>query len=205
MHIVDGVLPAATWLGGWVAAVGGLSVSARRLAVEETPRIAVLSSAFFIASAFRIPLGPTSTHLLLHGLVGIVLGKRAFVAIGLGAALHFLILAQGGLTTLGVNMAVLGFPAMIGGWLFRRFRVHASQRLLPALAAATTLVTMALSIVAHAGVLLTGGRRFEAVVVAMASAHVVVAIFEATMTALLVAFLVRVRPDLIAGEAPDAP
>lgn len=205
MHIVDGVVPAATWLGGWIVATGALAVSSRNLTVEETPRIAVLSSAFFVASAFRIPFGPTSAHLLLHGLTGVILGKRAFVAIALGVALQFLILAQGGITTIGLNACLLGLPAVLGGWLFRRIRPRVPRSRLPLLAAAVTAVTLLVSILGHAAVLLTGGSRFHAVVIAVSTSHLLVMAVECVMTGLLAGFLLRVKPELLQDGVADAP
>ncbi|HZY88254.1 MAG TPA: energy-coupling factor ABC transporter permease, partial [Gemmataceae bacterium] len=77
VHISDGVLTWPWWAGGF--AVAGLLalLASWRVRDEEIPRIAVLTAAFFVASLIHVRVGPTSVHLLLNGLVGVVLGRRA--------------------------------------------------------------------------------------------------------------------------------
>src|SRR6266487_5592486 len=81
VHISDGYLTAPWIIGGAVVTVLLAFVGSIRLRDEEVPRIALLTAAFFIASYIHIKVGPTSAHLLLNGLVGILLGPRAALAI----------------------------------------------------------------------------------------------------------------------------
>jgi cobalt/nickel transport system permease protein len=118
VHIADGVLAAPWLLGGFVLAGLLAACAARRLRDEEIPRVALLAAAFFVASLLHVRLGPTSVHLLLNGLVGVVLGRRAALAIPLGLLLQAVLLGHGGFTTLGVNACVLTLPALLSGWLF---------------------------------------------------------------------------------------
>ena len=77
-HIPDGVLSAPVLIGGGIVAAGLLAVGLKRLDEERIPRAAVLSATFFVASLIHIPVGPTSVHPLLTGLIGLVLaGRRA--------------------------------------------------------------------------------------------------------------------------------
>jgi cobalt/nickel transport system permease protein len=118
VHISDGVLT-LPWLAGGFALAGALALwGALRVRDEEIPRIALLSAAFFVASLLHVRLGPTSAHLLLNGLVGVVLGRRAALAIPLGLFLQAALLSHGGFTTLGVNACVMTLPALLAGWLF---------------------------------------------------------------------------------------
>ncbi|EFK96269.1 membrane protein, partial [sediment metagenome] len=64
MHITDGVLPLTTTLGGFAVAGAIAAVTLRRVRAEDLPKVAVVSSAFFVASLVQVPLGPTSVHLL---------------------------------------------------------------------------------------------------------------------------------------------
>src|SRR4051812_17370761 len=103
VHISDGML-SWPWLLAGFALAGALALlAAYRVRDEEIPRIALLSAAFFVASSIHVKLGPSSTHLLLNGLVGIVLGWRAPLAILLGVTLQAVLIPHGGLTTIGVN------------------------------------------------------------------------------------------------------
>ena len=65
------------------------------------PRIALMTAAFFVASLIHVPIGPTSVHLLLNGLVGVLLGWRSALAIAVGLLLHGL---PGGETDHGVEV-----------------------------------------------------------------------------------------------------
>lgn len=118
VHIADGLLQPSWWLGGYGLA-GVLAWSgSRRIRDEEIARIAVLTAAFFVASLIHLPLGPTSVHLLLNGLVGVVLGWRAALAIPCGLFLQAVLLQHGGLTALGVNSCVQVIPAGLAGTAF---------------------------------------------------------------------------------------
>src|SRR5579884_4562323 len=101
VHIFDGVL-SNPWLAGGFVLAGLLALlAAYRVRDEEIPRIALLSAAFFVATLMHLRLGPTSVHLLLNGLVGVVLGRRAPLAILIGLTLHAVLLGHGGFTTIG--------------------------------------------------------------------------------------------------------
>jgi cobalt/nickel transport system permease protein len=119
VHISDGVLATGWWAGGF--AVAGLlaALGAWRIRDDEIPRVALLTAAFFVASSFHIKVGATSAHLLLNGLVGVILGTRAGLAIAVGLLLQYFLLQHGGISTLGVNSCVMTLPAL-GAWgLFR--------------------------------------------------------------------------------------
>ena len=122
VHIADGVLSMPWLVAGWLVAALLTAVAARRVREEEIPRIALLTAAFFVASSIHVKLGMTSVHLLLNGLVGVILGRRAPLAILIGVTLQALLVAHGGLTTIGVNTCVQAIPALAGWGLFRLLR-----------------------------------------------------------------------------------
>jgi cobalt/nickel transport system permease protein len=108
-----------SWLAAGFVLAGLLAVfGAVRIRDEEIPRVAVLSAAFFVASLMHVRVGPTSVHLLLNGLVGVVLGRRAALAIPVGLFLQAALLGHGGLSALGVNSCVQVLPALFAGGLF---------------------------------------------------------------------------------------
>src|SRR4051794_36110588 len=115
MHISDGVLT-PSWLIGGVIVAGVLAlVGCWRIRDEEIPRIALLTAAFFLTSSLHIKVGPSSVHLLLNGLVGVLLGWRAALAIPIGLLLQAVLLQHGGLWSLGVNSCVQVLPALAAG------------------------------------------------------------------------------------------
>ncbi len=122
IHIADGVLD-WPWLALGFAVAAALALFASwRVREDEVPRIALLTAAFFVASSIHVRLGPTSVHLLLNGLVGVVLGRRAPLAILVGVALQALLIPHGGLTTIGVNATVETLPALAAAALFPALR-----------------------------------------------------------------------------------
>lgn len=119
VHISDGVL-AWPWLAGGLALTGVLlALSLRRIRDEEIPRVALLTAAFFVASQIHVKTGPTSIHLLLNGLIGVVLGKRAALAVFVGLLLQAVLMQHGGFLVLGVNTCVMTVPALVCCVLYR--------------------------------------------------------------------------------------
>ncbi len=197
MHISEGVLSAPVLAGGAALAVGGLALGLRGLEAERVPRVAILSSAFFVASLIHVPMGPSSVHLVLNGLVGMVLGWAAFPAIFVGLLLQAVLFRFGGLTTLGVNTVVMASPAVACWALTRRWVGKARG----AGAFALGFLAGALAIVGGClllGVaLMTSGREFTKVAYLVVSAHAPVAVIEGLVTGAVVVFLRQVSPELL--------
>src|SRR5947209_20009548 len=118
VHVSDGVLGWHTVAAGFVLAALLAGLAAWRVREDEIPRIALMTAAFFVASSIHVKLGPTSVHLLLNGLVGVVLGRRAPLAILVGVTLQALLIPHGGISTIGVNTCTEALPALLAGWLF---------------------------------------------------------------------------------------
>jgi cobalt/nickel transport system permease protein len=203
MHISDGVLTAPWLAGGFVLSVLLALLAAYRVRDEEIPRIAVLSAAFFVATLMHLQLGFTSVHLLLNGLVGVVLGRRAPLAILVGLLLQALLLGHGGFTTLGVNACVMTLPALLAEALF------AFLRRLPwfgrgpntltwlcgcVLGMISALATLALGSV----VLLWGGAEdWHSIVRLVFFAHLPVVFLEGIVLGFTVNYLARVKPEML--------
>jgi ABC-type Co2+ transport system permease subunit len=115
VHLSDGVIAGPWLVAGWVLAVGIVAIASWRVGDADVSRIGVLTAAFFVGSLIHLKLGGVSTHLLLNGLLGVVLGVRAGLAIAVGLVLQSLLFGHGGVTTLGVNIAVYAPPAMLCG------------------------------------------------------------------------------------------
>jgi cobalt/nickel transport system permease protein len=122
VHISDGVLTAQWWMGGFAVAALLALFGAWHIRDEEIPKVALVTAVFFVASLIHVRLPPTSVHLLLNGLVGVVLGRRAALAIPVGLAMQAALLFHGGFTTIGINSCVMAVPALFAGQLFRMLR-----------------------------------------------------------------------------------
>src|SRR5262245_60707254 len=123
VHISDGVLSPTWCAAGFVLAALLIAVENFRLpSEEEIVRVALMTSAFFVASLIHVRIGPTSVHLLLNGLVGVVLGWRAALAIPVGLFLQAALIGHGGFTSLGVNSCVMTLPALLAWLVFGGLR-----------------------------------------------------------------------------------
>ena len=214
MHLPDGLLPA--WACGTGYGLTGLLtwVSLRQINRQVDPRqgisqAALLTAAFFVASSLRIPLPPTSVHLVLNGLLGVVLGYYAMPAIVVGLFLQAVLLGHGGLTTLGLNSLIMGIPALLAFFLFQlRYRLGQGEPapwLTAVLAFFSGALGLGLALLLFWGlVLLTLPSELDQeaerlAVYGLVLAHLPVMGLEGLFTALLVLFLQRVKPELLQG------
>ncbi len=113
MHIADGVLstPVAAATTGVTAAT--LAYSVKGMKEEEIPKTSLMAGVFFAVSLISIPVGPSTIHPLFAGLLGVILGRRAPLAIFVGLLLQAVLFQHGGLTTLGANTLMLSVPALL--------------------------------------------------------------------------------------------
>ncbi len=200
MHIVDGALSNPVVIGGVVAAAGGIAMGLRSLDIERIPTAGVLSASFFVASLIHVPIGPSSVHLILNGLAGLLLGWAAFPALFVGLLLQAVFFGFGGLTVLGVNTLNIALPAVLGWLLFGRFIGRGSPVAGAiwggiggafAIAGTTALVAFCLAL---------SGDEFLPAAKLVFVAHIPVMAIEALLTGFAVLLARRVKPDLFEGR-----
>lgn len=214
MHIPDGILPAQVCAAGY--AVTGLATwySLRRInrkpdPTAEIPKASLLTAAFFVASSIYIPIPPASVHLILNGLLGVVLGYFAFPAILIGLFFQALVIGHGGLTTLGVNAAMMGIPALVAYHIFQ-LRLFLGKGLPQKVSTAIfAFLGGALGLGMAALIFLTlvittipadydmGAER--SAIMTLSIGHIPLMLLEGIFTAMLVLFLQRAKPELLEG------
>jgi cobalt/nickel transport system permease protein len=123
VHLPEGVLSWPWAAGGFAVAAVLAVIGAWRIRDEEIPQTALLTAAFFVASLIHVPVpvGPKA-HLLLNGLLGVILGRRAALAIPIALFLQAALFGHGGFTALGVNSCVMTLPALLAWLLFAGLR-----------------------------------------------------------------------------------
>lgn len=196
MHISEGVLSAPVLVAGAAVAAAGVAVGLKQLDEERIPRAALLSAAFFVASLIHVPIGPSSAHLILNGLVGLLLGWAAFPAILVALILQGVLFGFGGITTLGVNTLIMAAPAVACHHLFGRL-IHGGQRVALAGAFACGFLSVLLAGLVVALALTFTEAAFFEVAAAVVVANLPVMVVEGVVTGFCVAFLRRVQPDLL--------
>jgi cobalt/nickel transport system permease protein len=197
MHLSEGIVTASVLASGTGAAAVGLGIGLKRLKPERIPRVAVLSSAFFVGSLVHIPLGPVSAHLVLNGLNGLILGWTAFPSIFVALTFQTLLFQFGGITVLGLNTLIMSLPAVVVWYLFGAMVGGRSRTRAMMGGFLTGVLAVGLSAVLIAVSLSLSGEQFrEAAAVALA-AHAPVMVAEGLFTALCVGFLRRVKPEML--------
>ncbi len=201
MHISEGVLSPGILIAGAALTTAGVAVGLKRLDHEDIPSTGILSATFFVASLVHVPIGPASVHLILNGLLGLILGWKAFPAILVGLALQALLFQFGGLTTLGVNTLNMALPAVICYHLFGMgVKVGTKVPVLTFMAFACGSCAVLLSGVMVGFSLYLTGEAFLPAAKLVIAAHLPVMFIEGVLTAGCALFLRRVKPELLEGH-----
>jgi len=201
MHIVDGALAGEVVAGGAVLAAGGLAMGLKSLDLERIPAAGLLSATFFTASLIHVPLGPSSVHLIMNGLAGLVLGWAAFPALFVGLLLQAVFFGFGGVTVLGVNTVAIALPAVLFGLVARgtlRTAPPARAAVVGSLAGGGAIAGTAVLV---AAALALSGEAFVPAAKLVLAAHVPIMIVEAFVCAAAVVLIRKVKPELL-GVAP---
>ncbi|MDU8927543.1 cobalt transporter CbiM [Alisedimentitalea sp. MJ-SS2] len=203
MHIVDGALANPVVIGGAALAVGGIAMGLRKLDLEKIPAAGVLSASFFVASLIHVPIGPSSVHLILGGLAGLVLGWAAFPALFVGLLLQAVFFGFGGLSVLGVNTVIIAGPAVAVHYLCTPFIRRGDARLAWIWGAIGGGVALAMTGAMVALALALSGQAFFLAAKLVILAHVPVMAVEAVLTGAAVYLMRQVKPELFLawGEA----
>ena len=201
MHIAEGVLSAPVLITGAVVAAGAVAYGLKKLDPRQVMMAAILGAAFFVASLIHIPVGPSSVHLLLNGLLGALLGWSAVPVIFVGLLLQAILYGFGGLTVLGVNTATMGLGAVLSWYILGGLlSVHKPLGAKKA-AAVSGFVSgacgVAIAAVLTALALAFTDEGFKASAVMLLAAHLPVMLIEGIVTAVAVSFIARVRPALL--------
>jgi cobalt/nickel transport system permease protein len=199
MHIAEGVLSVPVLACGGAVCVAGLWLGLRRLSSSRLATVAMLSAAFFVASLVHVPVGPSSVHLLLNGLLGLVLGWAAFPAIFIGLLLQAMLFQFGGLMVLGCNTVNMALPAVVVGLALR-----------PLLGRGKALSATAAFLAGWAAVfgaaLLTAlclwstDEGFLVAAKALCVAELPISVVEGLITMLTTGFLLRTSPELFTSS-----
>lgn len=196
MHISEGVLSAPVLGAGAAASLGFLVYGFRRMKDELLTKTALMSSLFFVGSFIHVPLGPSSVHLLLNGLVGAVLGFAAFPAIFMALLLQGLLFQFGGLTTLGINTFNIALPALLA-WILCRVGMKSGGTVQTVLFFLAGFLPVALSGVLVSFMLFLSGDKLTQAAQAIFLAHIPVMFIEGTATVFILRFIMKVYPSFL--------
>lgn len=213
MHIPDGFvsLPVALTTGGLSALVlaGAIARSRHTSAPQQAPLLGLTTAFVFAAQMVNFPVaGGTSGHLLGGTLAAVLTGSWAGGVLCLAAVLivQALLFADGGVLALGANIFNMAAIGVTTGWLLTRplqRLLGGSPRRLPlvaGVAAGVSVVAAAIACAVELG--LSGTAPLGSALAAMAGIHVLIGVGEGLITGGVVAYVLKVRPDLLPGQQP---
>jgi cobalt/nickel transport system permease protein len=212
MHISEGILP-LDWALIWFAVAAPFVIAGvrrlNRLGHDDLamkPLVGLLAAVVFIISCMPVPVptAGTCSHPCGTAISAILVGPAVSVVISTVALLiQALVMAHGGLSTLGADIISMGVVGSFASWsVFRLLRL-AGLGLGPAAFVAGVLTDWATygatSLELAAGI--RGGEPFWPLATKIAAAFVPtqlpLGLLEGAMTAGMVTLLARKRPDLL--------
>ncbi|RDE18252.1 cobalt transporter CbiM [Motiliproteus coralliicola] len=197
MHIVDGALSLPVLAGGAALALGGVAIGLKKMDYDHLPQVGVLSAAFFIASYIHLPLGFSSVHLILNGLIGLALGWAAFPALLVALILQAVFFGFGGFLVLGVNTFNIALPAVLVFYLCRGGIIAASPKVAALWGALGGASAIALTTILVAASLALSGEAFVLAAKATLIAHIPVMLVEGFVTGAAVLLIRQVKPEFL--------
>jgi len=138
MHIQEGFLPNPWWEIWWLLAIPIIAYGVYKLSKvtkqfpEAKPLLALMGAFIFVISALKLPsVTGSSSHPTGSGLAAIIFGPGvASVLSAIALVFQALLLAHGGLTTLGANdvsMGIIGPVIAFAVWILgRKTRISSS-------------------------------------------------------------------------------
>jgi cobalt/nickel transport system permease protein len=199
MHISEGVLAGPVLFSGMALAAAGTTVGIKKLDFDHLAQAGILSAAFFVASLVHVPIGPSSVHLILNGIVGLLLGWAAFPSIMVALLLQSIIFQFGGLTTLGVNTVIMALPAVICYYLFAPL-INKKSSIAMAAAFACGFLAVFMSALLVGFSLYFSEKNFLEVAALVATAHLPVMLIEGIITVFCISFIKKVSPEMLPGK-----
>ena len=217
MHIPDGLIALPVSVAAIAIAAPVVAASTHRagrhLVDREIPVTGLVVAYLVVAQLLVFPLGlGTSAHLIGAGLALVLVGPAvAITCVSIVLVIQALLLADGGITALGLNALNSGIVPILAGWVVLALVLRAAggrRRALPIAAGSAAAVGVLAGAAVFCLEYWAGGPDAipaGQVAIGMLGGHVVIAVLEGVLTGLLVAAIVRVRPDLLRRNLGRAP
>lgn len=216
MHMADALISPAVGGAMWAATAGLTFYSARKLKEEmderRIPLMGVMGALVFAAQMinFTIPGTGSSGHLGGGLLLAILLGPHAaFLTMASILTIQALFFADGGLLSLGCNIFNMGFfPCFVAfPYIYKKIASNRGpKRVLTASLAASIagLQLGAVGVVVETVFSAVSELSFGTFVLLMQPIHLAIGIVEGLVTASLVGFVYKTRPELLETATESA-
>ncbi len=218
MHIPDGLLDPITTIVLWIVTIAIMVLGYFRMgkmfekedSEKMIPYIGVLAAIIFAFQFVNYPVpGGTSGHLVGGTLVAIILGPWASVIVLFLILVIQSLFGDGGITALGANAFNMGIIGGIVGFylvmLFVRLLNNTSLKkelkVTIATAIGSYIAIVLASFICGIEIGISGTIPIEIVVPAMVFWHILIGIGEAIISALIVFYIYKTKPDFITTES----
>ncbi len=175
------------------------------------PYIGVLAAVIFAFQFVNYPIpGGTSGHLVGGTLVAVILGPWASLVVIFLVLLVQSFFGDGGITALGANAFNMGIIGGIVGFylvklfllLMKKLQIKRELKLTIATGIGSYIAIVLASFVAGLQIAIAGVIPFQISVPVMVFWHLFIGIGEGIISALIVYFIYKVKPNLIITEKP---
>jgi len=206
MHIPDGFIDLKTAVSTAVVSAGGLAVAIYKVKSYFKAKVialmGIISALIFALQMlnFTIP-GGTSGHLLGGALAAIVLGPNAgAIVIAVVLIVQAFVFMDGGVVALGANIFNMAIVGVYGSYLIYWLIGKISKKrtiFLISVAVASWLSVVIASFFAALELGISGTYAMGITLKAMVGVHMIIGIGEVVITVAVIAFINKIRPDLI--------
>jgi cobalt/nickel transport system permease protein len=217
MHIPDGLLDPVTTVVLWIVTIAVIIFGFKKMGkiFEEEdsekliPYIGVLAATIFAFQFVNYPVpGGTSGHLVGGTLVGVILGPWAAVIVLFMVLVVQSLFGDGGITALGANTFNMGIIGGIGGFyivkviilILNKTSLKKETKVTIATGIGSYIAIILASLICGIEIGIGGVIPFAIVIPAMVFWHLIIGIGEAVISALIVYFIYKVKPELITTE-----
>jgi len=218
MHIPDGLLDPITTIVLWIVTITIMVLGYFRMgkmfekedSEKMIPYIGVLAAIIFAFQFVNYPVpGGTSGHLVGGTLVAIILGPWASVIVLFLILVIQSLFGDGGITALGANAFNMGIIGGIVGFylvmLFVKILNNTSLKkelkVTIATAIGSYIAIVLASFICGIEIGISGTIPIEIAVPAMVFWHILIGIGEAIISALIVFYIYKTKPDFITTES----
>ena len=216
MHIPDGFIDGPTSVAGGAVAVAGLAVCLKKasdtMEDKQIPLAGLTAAFIFAVQMLNFPVASgTSGHLLGGVLAAVLVGPWVgTLCVSVVLTVQCLLFADGGVSALGLNIINMAMVGAFGGYaiflIVRKVLPRTKRGVTVASGIAAALAPPVAAVVFTFEYALggSGGASVATVGGAMIGVHVLIGIGEGVITAMAIASVLAVRPDLVWG-AKDLP
>jgi len=218
MHIPDGLLDPITLIILWILVIAvmilGYFKMGRIFEKEDSdkliPYIGVLAAVIFAFQFVNYPVpGGTSGHLIGGTLIAVILGPWASVIILFLVLVVQSLFGDGGILALGANTFNMGIIGGIIGFyivviivkMLNKTSIKKEIKITVATAVGSYISIVLASFICAIELSIAGAVPIEIAIPALVYWHLLIGIGEAFISALIIFYIYRVKPDFITTES----